>query len=662
MASGQLESVLQHLRKLVAAEGVAGLSDGALLERFVQRRDEAAFAALVERHGPMVLSVCRRVLRNVHDAEDACQAAFLVLARKAASIRRRGSLASWLHGVAFRAASNLRRKVARRQFHESAAAEPAVAEPAEPSWREVRAVLDEELQRLPARLQSPLLLCYLEGKTRDEAAQQLGWSVSTLRGRLERGRELLRARLTRRGLTLSSALLASLLMQHATEAALPATLLVSSVRAALIFSAGATPAAEVISTRVLMLTEGVIRAMYLRKVFFVGAAVVLLSGVGLGVGSWNRGLFTVPHAEAAPAEPTTVANDAKPEAKDSSQLARHQAESRLNLKQLALAMEAYHNTHGHFPAPAIYEREGPPEVAGGPGGMIPGAGGPGAARGKIPGAGLNLPGMPPPEVPTWRRFGGNALLSWRVALLPFLGEDGLYKLFKLNEPWDSPQNKKLLARMPRVFVPPGVKTREAYTTFYQVFVGPHAAFEKHRGIPAAGFADGTSNTVLIAEAAHAVPWTKPEDIPFAADEPLPELGGLFPEVYNVSMADGSVHAFRKAQRGAALRHAITRDGGELTDFNALQAPTSREQQQLLEENTKLEQSIRDIKQQVDALTRERDVLKEMTENAHTQRLRQHNVELLEQVRQLKSGLAELKKDIERMKQARDEDSQQPDRK
>src|SRR5437763_6451073 len=195
MPHGQLDNVLHHLRRLVAAECAAPGPDRALLERIVRGRDEAAFAALVKRHGPMVLGVCRRVLRHEQDAEDACQAAFLVLARKAAAVRKKDSIGSWLHGVAFRAASNLRRAAARRHAREQPAADEPRAGDAEVTWREVRTVLDEELRRLPERFQAPLLLCCLEGRTRDEAAQELGWSLATLRGRPERGRALLRGRL-----------------------------------------------------------------------------------------------------------------------------------------------------------------------------------------------------------------------------------------------------------------------------------------------------------------------------------------------------------------------------------------------------------------------------------------------------------------------------------
>src|SRR6266851_1271398 len=170
MANGHLDSVLQHIRKLVAAQSTGTLPDRELLERFIQHRDEAAFATLVQRYGPMVLSVCRRVLAHAYDAEDACQATFLVLARKAASIRKKDSLGSWLHGVAYRAAANLKREVARRHAHEKRVADVPQVAPADITWREVQSVLDEELQRLPKR-------CLRQAKRRPRGSSRPGLAL-----------------------------------------------------------------------------------------------------------------------------------------------------------------------------------------------------------------------------------------------------------------------------------------------------------------------------------------------------------------------------------------------------------------------------------------------------------------------------------------------------
>src|SRR5579859_3426181 len=176
--------VMRQLRRWLG--GSAELPDQQLLERFVLGQDEEAFAELVNRHGPMVLGVCRRVLGNAMDADDAFQATFMTLARKAGTIRRRGSAGPWLHGVARRISLRARARATRRAVVEQEAARQAtLPEPADPSWREVCDVLDAEVHRLPERLRAPLVLCYLEGNTRDEAAASLGWSLGTLKRRLE---------------------------------------------------------------------------------------------------------------------------------------------------------------------------------------------------------------------------------------------------------------------------------------------------------------------------------------------------------------------------------------------------------------------------------------------------------------------------------------------
>ena len=277
MPDRPLQAVLHFIHKQTQARAVSALSDVALLDRFVANADQAAFTALVDRHGPMVLSVCRRVLRRAHDAEDAFQAAFLVLARKASSIRKRDALASWLHGVAYHAAANLRRAESRRgalQVPRQDFIQEDVA--VEVSWREVRAAIDEELALLPQRYRAPLVLCYLESKTRDEAALLLGWSEGTFRGRLERGREALRKRLIRRGIGLSAVLLASALGHEAAVAA-PVALVIATVAAAAQFAVRRT-AAGLISTQVASLTEGVLKAMFVSKLK-TGAVVLLALGM-----------------------------------------------------------------------------------------------------------------------------------------------------------------------------------------------------------------------------------------------------------------------------------------------------------------------------------------------------------------------------------------------
>jgi RNA polymerase sigma factor (sigma-70 family) len=197
MSHAQRNLVLRYLRRIAGAPGTNDVTDGELLARFVARHDEAAFELLLWRHGTMVLHVCRDVTRDPHAAEDAYQATFLTLIRKAASIRAGESLGAWLYQVAYRVALKARGQTAKRNERETADASvetlPAVdALRDETSLRELRPVLHEEVQRLPAKYRTPIVLCYLQGLTHEEAARQLGWPKGTVAGRLARARELLR--------------------------------------------------------------------------------------------------------------------------------------------------------------------------------------------------------------------------------------------------------------------------------------------------------------------------------------------------------------------------------------------------------------------------------------------------------------------------------------
>src|SRR5262249_42672737 len=191
---------------------------------------EQAFAVLVERHGPMVLRVCRAVLRAPHDAQDAFQATFLVLVRKAGSIRKRDSVASWLHGVACRVASCARLAALRRRRHEREAAGRAEAAAAGAGWDDLGPALHEELRRLPEKFLAPIVLCPRGGRTHEQAAQRLNWPVGTVRSRLARGRERLRERLLRRGLVPAVGALAAVASSEAAGAAVPAALVEATVR------------------------------------------------------------------------------------------------------------------------------------------------------------------------------------------------------------------------------------------------------------------------------------------------------------------------------------------------------------------------------------------------------------------------------------------------
>src|SRR5690242_7780909 len=177
MVRNRLSGAVRHLRTLVSADDGTGEADGELLERFIRRQDESAFELLVRRHGPMVLGVCRRVLGDAHDAEDAFQATFLILLRKGRSFVPRGQLANWLYTVAHRVALRARANRARRRDCETQATlhKPVPSAPGHESHQELRAVLDDELRRLPEKYRAPVVLCYLEGLTQEAAARQLGW-------------------------------------------------------------------------------------------------------------------------------------------------------------------------------------------------------------------------------------------------------------------------------------------------------------------------------------------------------------------------------------------------------------------------------------------------------------------------------------------------------
>jgi RNA polymerase sigma factor (sigma-70 family) len=286
----QLDSAVRHIRRLAGAAQEGAVTDRQLLDRFVTRHEQDAFALVLQRHAGMVLGVCRRVLRDRHEAEDVFQATFLVLARKAPSGSWCDSVGPWLHEVAYRLAMKTRAGAVRREevFRELAS-RPVAESPDEFGRQELRAVLDEELRRLPQWLREPVILCYLEGKTNSEAAAQLGWQTSTLKGRLARARERLRARLVRRGLAFPAALSATAIAEQAAPAAVPAGLLASAARVAtlLAMEEGGTPAG--VSLHVVAMADGMVRAMLLSKLKIVAAGVALLLGFALtGMGLASR--------------------------------------------------------------------------------------------------------------------------------------------------------------------------------------------------------------------------------------------------------------------------------------------------------------------------------------------------------------------------------------
>jgi RNA polymerase sigma factor (sigma-70 family) len=527
MASEALTDFLKRLRGNRAVRGIGEWTDEQLLERFVSCQDESAFDAVVQRHGPMVLGVCRHLLTDAHDVEDSFQATFLVLVSKAASIRTRTLLANWLYRVAYRVALRARANAARRRARETQGVEMAAAEPdAEGIEPELRPILYEELNRLPDKYRVPIVLCYLQGKTNEEAARHLAWPVGTVKGRLTRARELLRSRLTRRGLVLSAGALTTVLSPMTAPAAVPSALLESTVRAAMLVAAGQA-AAGIVSSHAAALSRGVLQTMFRTRLTIACAVLLGVGVIGVGTGFFALQKLILPAAQAGASPPQvakTGEDKAAPKNRDDD---THKAGRRRcvdSLHELMMAMWKYHEVNGHLPPAAIYDKD------------------------------------------------GKALLSWRVLLLPYLEQDDLFKQFRLNEAWDSQHNKPLLAKMPKQYASPlPGETKEKDATFYQVFVGKGAIFEGAEGMSLSDITDGTSNTIAIVEAAEAVPWTKPADLLYDTKKPLPKLGGLFPNGFHAAIADGSVQWFKKKFDAAQMHSAITRNGGDIVDFDNLKA-------------------------------------------------------------------------------------------
>lgn len=287
MAKAPANLILRHLRRMVNSQALSEADDAQLLKRFVSCQDEAAFTVLVERHGPMVLRVCRTVLGHTQDAEDAFQATFLLLVRKAGSIHKQEAVASWLHGVAYRLAAKARTEAARRWAREKRTATlPAQESPSPAEWRELLTILDEELARLPETWRAPLILCYLEGKTHEDIARQLGSPLGTVRSRVARGRRLLQERLARRGLQFPAGAFVATAVAS-TASAVPPSLLRLTIQSAVDGPAGL--AGDVISTQSQRLVEEGLQAMAGTKLKTVMALLLTVMVTLAGAGAfWHQ--------------------------------------------------------------------------------------------------------------------------------------------------------------------------------------------------------------------------------------------------------------------------------------------------------------------------------------------------------------------------------------
>jgi RNA polymerase sigma factor (sigma-70 family) len=323
MATARLNSVVRYVHKLAAGNGSLVRTDRQLLADFTARRDEAAFAALVARHGSMVLRVCRRALKHEQDAEDAFQATFLILARKSVTIRKPEALAEWLHGVAYRTALEVKRSAARRRGKETRLWTVMKKAAVSPTWDDVQAVLDEEIQRLREPYRAAFVLCVLEGKSGPQAAAELGVKEGTICSRLGRARQLLQQRLARRGIQLATVLAALSVMESAGNASVSAALAQTTIRFGLLVAAG-NPAAGVIPSHIAALAAGVTRAMLVTKTK-IAIAVMLAAGLfAAGAGAMAHQALTPKNSETpaiAKSEPPANRDDTTPQTtKDSGEV------------------------------------------------------------------------------------------------------------------------------------------------------------------------------------------------------------------------------------------------------------------------------------------------------------------------------------------------------
>ncbi|AMV36247.1 sigma-70 family RNA polymerase sigma factor [Planctomyces sp. SH-PL62] len=494
-------AVLHDLERLLR-EGVAPPGDGDLLERFRSTGDEAAFEALVTRHGPMVRGVCHRFLRGDHDVDDAFQATFLVLARKAAGLRDPDRLGPWLYGVASRVAAKARARNLRRGDRPLIDDIPARDDP-RAEWSDVRPILDAELARLPSKQRDVLVLCLLGGASEDEASRRLACPVGTVKSRLSRAKEALRGRLVRRGVTPAAALAAA---SSAESFASPVSMTLLRATLATISAKAAIPPA------VAALTQGVAPTMFSKPILSALALAGSLATFGLTAAAWYQ---------PSPPPPQDVASDGPKVEKARTPSPR--AATERNLRQILLAMHNFYSTNDAFPTAAI------------------------------------------------RGANGRPLLSWRVAILPYLGAEsnGLYHEFRLDEPWDSPHNQTLIPRMPEFFQTPGVESPPGQTRI-RGYAGPDAMFgpelgeETATGVRFEDVRDGAPNTAFLTVAAEPTIWTRPGELSLVPRESFGKPDASDPKGYVFAMADGSIRHFADTPgRDHFVLAALSRSGGEV---------------------------------------------------------------------------------------------------
>ncbi|WP_237729252.1 sigma-70 family RNA polymerase sigma factor [Schlesneria paludicola] len=489
-------------------------TDVELLRQFVETNDPAAMEAIISRHGPLVMGLCRRVLKNEHDVADAFQATFLILLKKAGTLDQFTSLAGWLYGVAHRVTLKSKARSLWRQKREASGTPMTPIAPVTDD--ETLNLIHDEICKLPEKFRLPLILCCLEGATRESAAEQLGWSPGSLKGRLERARALLQTRLRNRGVVYSLTALSTVLAQQAV-AEVPIALASSTVSTLSLVGVGQQIIGGVISSEVVALTQGVLVAMANAKIKSLGIAVVLSLLMTTATVVTIRNLVTsLQRKTPDPVAAVEIHHPGVNLTLDEEGMAKER--SKRHVKFMGLAMHNYLAMYGSFPASASYSKTGQP------------------------------------------------LLSWRVHVLPFIDQNDLYKQFKLDEPWDSPHNIKLVPQMPDIYAE-SATARSTGQTHWQVFVGPTMPFMGQKGMRLNQITDGTSTTILVVEAANPVTWSQPEDLSYDPSKPLPKLGSAFKDYFVAGFADGSVRLVPIDLAEDVLRPWLTATGNEpVIDF------------------------------------------------------------------------------------------------
>jgi RNA polymerase sigma factor (sigma-70 family) len=665
MAASQLTDVVQHLRRYALLRDGGGLSDGQLLECYLQGHEDAAFAALVRRHGPMVWGVCRRIIGSHHDAEDAFQATFLVLVRKAAAVQPRQMVGNWLYGVAYQTALKAKASASKRRTRERQVADMPEPEVAEDLLADLLPVLDRELSRLPDKYRVPVVLCDLEGKSYKEAARQLGCPEGTISARLSRARSMLARRLARHGLALSAGSLATLIAQNAASACVPPALISSTIKTVTLVAAGKVAAA--VSANAAALVEGVVRTMLLSKLKCIPVLLLAISGLAFGVGVLRQAVATEQEEGAVPVKSAAFQLKPRFEAFSVTQSRKTDPERILGSWRIAkarvhgreepnetlalarmtfskdgklamtmateLAKEGTYKIVGPGQIDlqldtdmraglGIYKFEGddrlyccfnndidaknakrPTEFSAEKDTHLvlfilhrtkPGEEKPTAdelaknqkAVDKVRqatartltatnlrhiGIGMHQYNDQHKSLPAhaiYSKDGKKALLSWRVAILPFIEQDALYREFKLDEPWDSEHNKKLISKMPPIFHSTAGAKREDGLTHYQVVTGPDAVFDGPTKLALSAITDGTSSTIMAIETKEPVIWTKPADLILPRlKEKMPKVDGLYKDQLIVVFCDGSVRYLPSNIDPVLLRALITPNGGEVVDLD-----------------------------------------------------------------------------------------------